>query len=104
MSIKTKIGIANAHGLESYIEGNEKLGYFVPRARFNRERHAVAYKIKVSEATDKKILNAIKDKKFILALKILKSKAIKIELSNNGSGNVQASWEQIPNHKIDPYY
>ena len=49
---KTFVGIADCHGLESFLpmEGNEKqLGFLVMRANANRHRHALVYQVELDE-------------------------------------------------------
>jgi len=103
MKTKTKIGIADAHGIESYKNGTIKqAGLFALRARLNRQRHAVCYEATVSEKTDRCIETLIKKHDFIGALIFLKEHASNINLAT-GMGNVQESFNLIPNPKLDPY-
>ena len=61
---KIKIGIADAHGIESYFDtkGNEeKFLSLHLRASHNRQRHAVFYIAEISEKEDKEIRPYIRE-------------------------------------------
>ena len=105
MKIITKIGIADAHGIESYCDETERqLGIFTLRASLNKQSHAVAYIAVMSEKIDKKMRELLKESQFIKALKYLKKNATHISLTNgNGMSEVNDSWNLIPNPKLDPY-
>ena len=56
-----KIGIADAHGIESFCDKTERqLGIFALRASLNRQRHAVAYSVIIDEKTNKEIQGLLK--------------------------------------------
>jgi len=104
--MKTKIGIADAHGIESYLDkiGNEKqFNVLTIRANFNRQRHAVVYEITIRDKDDKEINKLVQSNKFIEALKYLKEHAKNIKLASSGMGNIEKSWSLIPNPDLDPY-
>jgi len=100
-----KIGIADCHGIESYLDkqGNrQNLPILVLRAKVNRQRHAVVYEVEISKEIDEKIEHLIKQGNHKTALQILKKEAGKVKLAD-GMGNVEKSWELIPNSKLDPW-
>ena len=103
MKTKTKIGIADAHGIESYKDGVIKEAeIFTIKSRFNSQKHAVVYEATVNTKTDNCIKAFIKKHDFIGALVYLKKHAIKINLVVGGMGNVQKSFNLIPNPSLDP--
>jgi len=101
--MKTFIGIADCHGLESFLplEGNEnKLGFLVNRATTNRHRHALVYQVELNENQEELITDALADGKYILACKMLHDPAF---IENVGVENSMLhSWEMIPNPRLDP--
>lgn len=99
-----KIGIADAHGIESYTHKTDEPTYFTLRLRasLNRQRHAVCYEAIISEKTDRCINALIEKHDFVGALIFLKEHAISISLAS-GMGNVQKSFDLIPNSDLDPY-
>lgn len=103
-----KVGIADAHGIESYANKKDisktHLSMFMLRASLNRQRHAVAYEIEISEKADKIINNMLANNMHSEALKKLKKLAISVKLSKTSAmGNVDSSWSLIPNSLLDPY-
>lgn len=104
--MKTKIGIADAHGVESYIDKTastaKEFNMFALRASLNRQRHAVAYEAQVTNEDDAKINALLKQDEYVNALTMLKKVAINIKLATD-MGDVNTSWNLIPNHKLDPY-
>ena len=102
----TRVGIADAHGIESYVAKKEmtptQVSMFSLRASLNRQRHAVAYEIKITEANDKRVEKLISEKKYVEALKKIKKTATSVKLANK-MGNVENSWKMIPNPSLDPY-
>jgi len=96
-----KIGIADAHGIESYLSENEvNIGVLSMRASLNRQRHALVYKIYVTKLQDEIIEAHIGNKDFIGALKYIKDNVENIEIQKG----YEKSWKLIPNHDLDPYY
>lgn len=99
-----KFGIADCHGIESYIGGIESEGHKLAllniRARANRQRHCVVYRVEITTDTDKKVQDALKLKKYILALSILKKEANRTWFPDE---HMRKSWELIPNPKLDPW-
>lgn len=101
---KTMVGIADAHGIESYEPAEfTNLNVLKLRADMNRQRHAVVYSVKVGLELDKKITDAIANDDFTGALDILKANENIIELKVAATGDAIGSWELIPNPKLDPY-
>ena len=99
-----KVGIADAHGIESYAPIDKKsISLLMLRAQLNRQRHAVYYEAVVSPESDKKIQSFLNKKDYIGALKTLKKVALEIRLGTTGMSNVQESWDMIPNPKLDPW-
>lgn len=99
-----KIGIADAHGIESYLDeekvSKQKLFCLTMRAHVNRQRHTVIYKAEVDKKVDSLIQDKIAKKDFVGALEILKYKSAKIGIEEGR----EKSWEMIPNHDLDPWY
>jgi len=114
------IGVADCHGLESFVPVAEKAleaeldgengqfavsllaSRFAVRAQANRHRHAVVYRAEVSEADAKKIKRLLYGKgKYADALIKLKQCAKEIEVGKYPG--MAKSWRMIPNPELDPY-
>ena len=96
-----KIGIADAHGIESYFpEDKGAIGILCLRASLNRQRHALFYRIDVTELQDRTIKKFLDDKNYIGALKYIKKNVKSVEIQEG----YQKSWKLIPNHDLDPWY
>jgi hypothetical protein len=102
--MRTYIGIADCHGIESFmpLEGNENnLGFLVMRASLNRQRHALVYQVELDE-NQADILNAVlADGDYLKACAMLHDP---IFVENVGVEQAMLdSWEMIPNPRLDPY-
>ena len=100
-----KIGIADAHGIESYKDyksGEGSMVLFI-RAETNRQRHAVVYVAEVSVTTDNEIQRALTAKNYIRALRVLKAGATGIGFPKSRDTLYRKSWSLIPNPKLDPW-
>ena len=102
---QTYVGIADAHGIESFTKDQSQKSLLVLRASFNRQRHAVAYEVDLddeqAEHVRRMIDNKSNDERFEDALKYIKSIVPSVGLA--GGGDVQGSWELIPDPKLDPW-
>ena len=103
--IKTYIGIADAHGLESFFHlddadaESDRKKFLQLRASLNRQRHACFYELTLNQFESKLIQKLLDNRMCKSALRILKQfPKIKIERS------CKNSWELIPNSKLDPWY
>ena len=101
-------GIADAHGIESFIKGdptdiNHSVQAMVLdlRAGANRHRHAVVYIADLSEESAALIQADLDDGLFIEALDNLKGSVETMELTN--LPGAEKSWRMIPNPDLDPY-
>ena len=98
------IGIADAHGLESFLkyeEHQDHLGFLVMRASANRHRHALVYQVELDEKQQSIIEQTLEEEKYILACQILHDPAF---IDNVGvEQSMLNSWEMIPNPRLDPY-
>ena len=100
--MKTYVGVADAHGVESFIPLEEaKLGFLELRARSNRQRHAVLYKVELEDSVAESVQAKLKNQDYIDALHLLKAQE-RVSLGGGG-GNVENSWDLIPNPKLDPW-
>lgn len=98
--MQTFYGIADAHGIESFVPESDpqNLSMMILRANCNRQRHACFFKAEVDEKTKKSILRLLNNGKYGLALTCLK-----------GFGTVSVhrdhefSWSMIPNPNLDPW-
>jgi hypothetical protein len=99
MATKTMIGIADCHGIESFLAKGTSDFPFVMRADCNRQRHAVYYEVDLDDAAVNRINSIIAKKDFIKALKVLKSLATVIRTPRHHA----CSWDLIPNPKLDPW-
>jgi hypothetical protein len=101
-------GIADAHGIESFIKGdptdiNHSVQAMVLdlRAGANRHRHAVVYIADLSEESAALIQADLDDGLFPESLDNLKGEALSISLTN--LPGAEKSWILIPNSDLDPY-
>jgi len=95
-----RIGIADAHGIESYLPEKEaRVGILTLRASLNRQRHALVYKIDVTKLQDETIKKFIENKNYIDALKYIKGNVSTIGISKG----YEKSWKLIPNPDLDPW-
>ena len=128
--IKTYYGLADYHGIESFIceedfitramirrlrdeslilraksDPNQELGEALSRllwrARANYQRHAVVYTAKLTKVKAHTINNMLAAKKYAEALIYLKENALEIGVSKEfGQKNM---WSKIPNPDLDPF-
>ena len=98
--IQEYTGIADAHGIESFGPIAEvDLDHLAIRADCNRQRHAVAYGVRLDDRAVEYIRGFMSDGKPEKALEHLKEYAIngEVRLSH------QVSWDLIPNPSLDPW-
>ena len=96
------IGIADAHGLESFFREDEKSfggkKFLQLRASLNRQRHACFYELDLNNFEAGLIKKLMGERMYKAALNILKQhKHVNIE------HNCKNSWDMIPNSKLDPW-
>ncbi len=99
--MKTFYGIADAHGIESFlpeVDALPQLSMLFMRAHSNRQRHACFYKAECSDKAAEGVQRLLKDGKYQLALGVLKSTAIVAVHEDH-----MKSWPMIPNPKLDPW-
>lgn len=105
MADKVFVGIADAHGIESFIlEENataQQQVIFSLRAGANRQRHAVAYRAMLSEEGVAIVEKQIEKKDFIGALHALKIQAKEVKVESDLHVK---SWKMIPNPDLDPFH
>ena len=101
-------GIADAHGIESFIQGdptdiNHSVQAMVLdlRAGANRHRHAVVFIVDIPESTAQDIEDLLEEKDYIEALVRLKMSVKFLQLTN--LPGAEKSWRMIPNPDLDPY-
>jgi hypothetical protein len=111
MSGERKIycGIADAHGLESFMEceGMAKAPFpLTMRAQTNRQRHAMVYWVTLSDEKAQQMKDAIEqaqeDSNWHTPLLLLKNPDFTLEVSFEHS--MKDSWAMIPNDRLDPYW
>ena len=94
------IGIADAHGLESFYRSDEKSfggkQFLQLRASLNRQRHACFYESDLNKFEAGLIKKLMSEGMYKAALNILKQHEVSIDCID--------SWDLIPNSKLDPYY
>ena len=104
MKLTDYIGIADAHGIESFKKKKEAddhfLGCLSIRAQTNRQRHAVVYTAKLTEAVEQEVEAQIKKGDFVGALDTLKGCAVSLKCESGW----EKSFEMIPNPHLDPWY
>ena len=101
-------GIADAHGIESFIKGdpsdpeNSHTATMLHlRAGLNRQRHAVVYIADLSEEAAALIQADLDDGLYPEALDNLKGSVKELQLTN--LPGAEKSWRLIPNSDLDPY-
>ncbi len=101
------VGIADAHGIESYYEkdaiSETRIANMSIRAMSNRQRHAVLYEVDVTPIVHLNITNMLRLGKEIEALTYLKKHSFNLYLKEEQMGNVEASWELIPDPRLDAW-
>ena len=100
------IGIADAHGLESFLkyeEHQDHLGFLIMRARANRQRHALVYQVELNPKQADAIARMMADGKYILACRALHDPAFLVDAPIGVENDMVDSWELIPNPRLDPY-
>jgi hypothetical protein len=108
------IGIADAHGLESFIPAKKfdieeetfsldtpAIAFMNMRANANRQRHSVVYKVDLSPGDANDIASLYEGGEYIQALEELKLRARSISLIQ--SPGAEKSWRLIPNPDLDPF-
>ena len=104
--LKKYLGIADAHGIESFVSEEEykaKPFPFQLRADSNRQRHAVTYVVELTTDRVAIIDKLLKENKYEKALTELKKQAVTIGFPQNRLSEYEKSWKLIPNSKLDPY-
>ena len=126
-------GIADAHGLESFIEdyddmvkdlflsdagdeGNTKkinsmqFGMAM-RVMANQQRHAVVYRVQIPDKEAEEIQKMMDNGEYLEALETIKElqdmgKLGKVELGTYGTSlrAAEKNWKMIPNPDLDPYH
>jgi len=105
MGLKTTtyIGIADAHGIESFSEKDDCTSFErqcrIMRASANRQRHAVYFEADLDKMGEKVIREHLDAGDCALALEWLK----RLSLELRSLPEHQKSWELIPNVNLDPY-
>jgi len=102
-------GIADAHGIESFIKGDpaesehtHQVMILNLRAGANRHRHAVVYVVDIPEDTAEEIDDLIISGNYIGALEHLKGSVKSLQLTT--LPGAEKSWGLIPNPDLDPYH
>lgn len=102
--MKTFIGIADCHGIESFLplEGNEKqLGFLVMRAGANRQRHALVYQVEFDDTQEEIFKAVLADGDYIKACEMLHDSTF---IENVGvEQSMLNSWDMLPNPRLDPF-
>ena len=100
-----RVGVADCHGIESYIDEKRltksTLWILKMRARANRQRLALVYKAEVSEELDARVKKALANKEFETALRLIKRDA-KVSLEDAPAS--KEHWRLIPNTKLDAFF
>ena len=101
-------GIADAHGIESFIKGDptetehsHQALIMNLRAGANRHRHAVVYVVDIPEEVAEEVDDLIINGRYIDALNHLKGSVKELQLTK--LPGAEKSWGLIPNPDLDPY-
>jgi len=110
-------GIADAHGIESFIPADKMDWAMEMRVHSNRQRHAVLYQIECTQEFADELNRVLdgkpnkqghvwdEDKRFMIALKKIKgSYANQSGVTDIGlAKGMEKSWKMIPNPDLDPW-
>jgi len=103
MNTKTYIGIADAHGIESFSEKDDCTSFErhcrIIRAGANRQRHAVYFEADLDTSAFKVVNEHLNDGNYALALEWLKRLSVELR----SLPDQESSWKLIPNVDLDPY-
>ena len=127
-NLETYIGLADCHGLSSFLEDpivnsgrmavsifgeegakekekqrNSMLHGMQLSAYHNNQRRTVVYQAKVTTEVADEIKELMKDGEILDALIVLKDRNTEISLLQ-GVPNAKKFWEQIPNPDLDPFH
>jgi hypothetical protein len=110
----TFYGIADAHGLDSFIiapfndevEGfkadPKTLSALFFRAKANRHRHAVVYQVELDGKAAQEVQDLYDGGEYVEALAKIKEQASEVMLMKEPGS--EKSWRMIPNPDLDPYH
>ena len=108
-TLKTYCGIADAHGLESFMECitmGSAPATLTMRAQLNRQRHAMVYWVELPDDKAERMHEAIRqaqaDGDWHEPLLLLKNPDFVEHVSFEDS--MKNSWDIIPNDRRDPYW
>ena len=103
MKTNTYVGIADAHGIESWNRKEDvsvqDRSYKIIRADANRQRHAIYYEVEMAESDAQIIEDILADEDWVLALEKLKVYAVEFRTMPNHEKSVKL----IPNSDLDPW-
>jgi len=101
--MNTYVGIADAHGIESWNRKEDvspaDMSYKIMRADANRQRHAIYYEVKMVEEDAQTIEDILKDEDWVLALEKLKEYSREFRTLPNHEKSIKL----IPNPDLDPW-
>jgi len=103
---KKLYGIADAHGIESFITAEElqdKPFPYILRADLNRQRHAVFYEVELLLPDVEVVKQLLKKGKYQESLQFIKKNLKKLSFPKAQSSNYGKSWKLIPNPDLDPW-
>ena len=92
-------GVADAHGIESFIPFDKLTHLHEIRAVANRHRHAVIYKVEITQEVLCEVNELMESGEYKAALIYLKGFALQIGVEPD----FLKSWDMIPNPDLDPY-
>ena len=110
------VGIADAHGLDSFVPWTNlyalssltrdkhdvnTINSLHIRALANRHRHAVIYRVTLSQEEGEKIKKLYDTGKYEEALIQMKKAATEVEIGKDIG--MKKSWNLIPNNDLDPF-
>lgn len=102
MGLKTYVGVADCHGIESLSfkddTSSQDRAIRQIRADANRHRHAVYFEADICETTFKIIDELLEKQQYTEALECLKRFGHVMSPKQH-----QNSWKLIPNPELDPY-
>ena len=103
MTKTTYVGVADAHGIESFNEKNNTTDFErhcqIMRAGANRQRHAVYFEADLDKPAFKIVNEHLNEGNYALALEWLK----RLSLELRSLPEHESSWKLIPNVDLDPY-
>lgn len=78
-----------------------ELNMMAMRCTFNQQRHAVVYRVELTDDAAEIVEDYLDSGDYIMALNSLKDYAVSVQLARGVGGNAERKWNKIPNPELD---